>query len=326
MISSLNPQSQRFLADLARVQERIDTASRQISSGKRVNVPSDAPDMISELLQLRATLQRNTQITANLSVAQADANVSESALSSATQLMDRAVTLASQGATGTMDATGRLSLANEVQSIQEQIVSYSQTQSAGRFVFSGDQETVPAYRMDLTNANFGVDANGNINGDGTGTGAGVDRLINPMSSTRVVENPIGGTFPVSQTAQQIFDNRNPDDTLAPDNVFAALNSLRTALLNNNASAVNTSIASLKQASDHLNTSLAFYGTVQNRIQSAANSGANYDLQIRTQMSQKEDADVVAASLELSQGTTQLQASFQMEGRIPRTSLFDFLTP
>src|SRR4029077_8331536 len=127
-------------------------------------------------------------------------------------------------------------------------------------------------------------------------------------------------------AQQIFDNRNPDDTLAPDNVFAALNSLRTALLNNNASAVNTSIGSLKQASDHLNTALAFYGTVQNRIQSAANSGANYDLQIRTQMSQKEDADVVAASLELSQGTTQLQASFQMEGRIPRTSLFDFLTP
>ena len=323
---SLNPQSQRFLADLARVQESIDSASRQITSGKRVNVASDAPDVISELLQLRATLYRNTQITANLSVAQTDANLSESALSSATQLMDRAVTLAAQGATGTMDTAGRLSLANEVQAIQEQMVSYSQTQSAGRFVFSGDRETVPAYRIDLTNANYGVDASGNVNGDGTGTGAGVDRLINPMTATRVVESPVGGTFLVSQTAQQIFDNRNPDDTLATDNVFAALNSLRTALLNNDAGAVNTSIGSLKQASDHLNTALSFYGTVQNRLQGAVNSAANYDLQIRTQISQKEDADVVAASLELSQGTTHLQASFQMEARIPRTSLFDFLAP
>src|SRR5579864_1881759 len=94
MISSLNAQSQRFLADMERVQETIASASRQISSGKRVSVASDAPDAIGELLQLRAALQKNTQITANLGLAQTDANVAESAISSATQLMDRAVTLA----------------------------------------------------------------------------------------------------------------------------------------------------------------------------------------------------------------------------------------
>src|SRR5579864_9040088 len=147
MISSLNAQSQRFLADMERVQETIASASRQISSGKRVSVASDAPDAIGELLQLRAALQKNTQITANLGLAQTDANVAESAISSATQLMDRAVTLAAQGATATMDAAGRLSLANEIQSIQDQMVSYSLTQSAGRYVFSGDQETVPSYRL-----------------------------------------------------------------------------------------------------------------------------------------------------------------------------------
>ncbi len=325
MISSLNPQSQRFLADMERIQETIASASQQISSGKRVNVASDAPDVISELLQLRSALGRNTQITANLGVALTDANLAESSLSSATQLMDQAVTLAAQGATGTMDATGRLNLANQVQAIQEQMVGYSLTQSAGRYVFSGDQETVPAYRLDLSNANYGVDANGNPNGDGTGTGAGVDRLINPTAATRLVEDPAGGTFPVSQTAQQIFDDRNPDDTLAPDNVFAALNNLHTALLNNDANGVNTSIGSLKLASEHLNTALAFYGTVQDRIQSGTNSAANYDVQIRTQISQKEDADVAAASLELSQGTAQLQAGFEMEARIPHTSLFDFLS-
>ncbi|PWU01397.1 MAG: hypothetical protein C5B51_23065 [Terriglobia bacterium] len=325
MITNLSPRDLRFLADLERVQQRISDASRQVSSGKRVNVASDDPDIVTELLQLRAAKQRNSQITSNLGVAQADASVAESALSSATQLMDRARTLAAQGATGTMDANGRLSLAGEVESILEQMVSLSQSQSAGRYVFSGDHETDPSYRLDLDNTNYGVDANGNQNGDGTGTGAGVDRLINPIQATRVVEDPAGGSFPVSETAQQIFDNRNPDDTLAPDNVFASLYNLRTALLNNDVNGINAALTPIEKASDHLNTALGFYGTVLNRIQSASTSAANYDLQITTQISQREDADVAAASLEMSQGTAQLQAAFEMQSKIPHSSLFDFLT-
>jgi flagellin-like hook-associated protein FlgL len=47
--------------------------------------------------------------------------------------------------------------------------------------------------------------------------------------------------------------------------------------------------------------------------------------LRTEISQKEDSDVAAAALELSEGTTQLQAAFQAEAKIPRTTLFDYLT-
>lgn len=319
MISNLSPQAQHFLADMERVQAMVADASRQVSSGKKVNVASDAPDIISHLLQLRANLQKNTQISHNLGIAQADANVSESALSSATQLMDRALTLAAQGATATTDADGRASLAAEIQSIQEQMVAYSLTQSAGRYVFSGDLETMPAYAVDLNNVN----ASGN--GDGTGTGAGVDQLIT-AGSTRAVENPAGGSFAVSMTAQQIFDTRDPADPtqMAPDNVFASLDNLRLALLANDTSAINSSIDETRQASLHLNDCLAFYGTVQNRIEDATNFAGNYDIQLQTQIGQLEDADIAAASLELSQGTAQLQAGFQMEARIPRTTLFDFL--
>lgn len=306
MVSNLSPQSQYFLADINNVQQMISAASREISSGKQVTQASDAPDVVSELLQLRTAEQKNSQITSNLTLAQSDANVAESALSSATQLMDRAVTLATQGATATTDATGRQSLAGEVESILDEMVSYSQTQSAGRYVFSGDQDAAASYRVNLGNPN------------------GVDRLITP-TATRQVENPAGGTFTVSETAQTIFDDRNADDSLASDNVFAAVNGLRTALLNNDQAAVSESITSLHQASDHLNVCLAFYGDVQNRIRDASNFAANYEVQLKTQISQKEDADVAAASLELSEGTAQIQAAYAMEARIPRTTLFDFLT-
>ena len=317
MISNLSPQSQNFLVDIERIQQSVAQASQQVSSGLRVNAPSDAPDVISNLLQLRSSLQRNTQITSNLGAATTDANVAESTLDSATQLMDQAVTLAAQGATATMTASDRQNLAGQVQAVEEQMFGYSQAQSAGRYVFSGDQETQPTYQLDLANANVPP------NGTGTGTGAGVDLLITP-SNTRVVEDPAGGTFPVSMTAQKIFDDRNPDGTLAPDNVFKALDGLRNALLNNDQNAITASTATLRTASDHLNTCLAFYGTTQNRLQAATSFASSYDIQIRTQVSQIEDADVVAASLELSQGTTHIQAAFQMEANIPHTTLFDFL--
>lgn len=306
MISNLNPQDQYFLASVDRVQTMVSEASQQMSSGKRVNVASDDPDVVSELLQLRSSLQKNTQITANLTLAQSDANIAQSALNSATQLMDTAVSLASQGATATTDAAGRQSLAGQVESVLEEMVSYSRTQSAGRYVFSGDQDTAPAYQLDLANSN------------------GVDQL-SAASATRLVENPAGGSFAVSQTAQQIFDDRNPDGTPASDNVFAALNGLRNALLNNDTSAITTSIDSLKQASNHLNSSLAFYGNVQNRIQDATSFAGNYDVQLQTQISQLQDADVASAALELSQGNVQIQAAFQMEANLPRTTLFSYLS-
>lgn len=305
MITSLDAQSQFFLTEMDRVQQRLATAEQQVTSGKRVNVASDAPDVVSSLLRLRSALQRNAQIQTNLGLAQTAANVADDTLSSSIQLLDRALTLGAQGATATQDAAARRGLAINVQSLQEQLVGLSQTQSGGRYLFSGDQETLPAYQLNLDNPN------------------GVDRLMT-MSSTRVVENPAGGTFLASKTAEEIFDHRNLDDTLAPDNAFAALNNLRLALENNDVPGIQAAISSIQVASEHVNSSQAFYGSMQNRLQDSVNFANKYDIQIRTELSQKEDADVAAASLEFSQGSVQLQAAFQMQGQLPRTTLFDFL--
>ena len=69
---------------------------------------------------------------------------------------------------------------------------------------------------------------------------------------------------------------------------------------------------------------AFYGAVENRIRDGQAFGDKYDIDLRTQLSQKQDADVAAAAIELSQGTTQLQAAFQMRAAMPHKSLFEFI--
>ncbi len=225
--------------------------------------------------------------------------------------MDRAQTLATQGADTSLDATDRASIADQVQSLLQQMVALSNTSVQGRHIFSGDQGQSLAYQL-----NTGVDTIGN----------GVTQ-VSTSAATRQVEDPAGGAFSVSETAQQVFDTRNADGSCAADNVFAALNALQLALRNAtgaDTSGIVAAAANLTQASVRLNSAQAFYGGVENRIQNAQTFASNRDTQLRTQISGIEDADVASAALELTQANTQLSAAFQAQARMPTKTLFDYL--
>ena len=98
------------------------------------------------------------------------------------------------------------------------------------------------------------------------------------------------------TAQQIFDDQDPTTGHpATDNVFNALNTLVTALQNNDTAGITNSIALLQAASVHLNTMQAFYGNLEDQIQSANTYASNYNVQLETEISNIQDADIPSAA-------------------------------
>jgi len=305
MISNLSPTSQLLLADMSRIQQQLTDANLEVSSGRKLNVASDSPADVQPVLQLRAEQARNKQIQSNLTQAQTEATSADSALSKAITLLDNAVSLGSQGASDTQTAATRQTIAQQVESVLEEMVSYSQTQVQGRYIFSGDQSQNPTYQVDLMASN------------------GIDQLSQAPATQRV-EDPAGGSFAASKTAAEIFDDTNPDGTPAADNVFAALNSLRTALLNNDQPGIASAVTALQSASDHLNNMEEFYGTVENRIQDATTFANSYDSKLTQQLSDKQDADVTSAAMALTQAGTAMQASMTMQGKTPHSTLFDFL--
>jgi flagellar hook-associated protein 3 FlgL len=306
MITNVDPQNALFLNGIDRIENEISQASNQVSSGLQITAASDSPDQIGTLLQLRANLAQNTQVQSNLTLAQTNAQSADNALSASIQLMDTATSLASQGASATVDATTRASLAQQVQSILQQMVSYSQTNVQGVYIFGGDQNNTPQYTWDPTQA---------------------DPVVTQQTSasTAQIENPAGGTFQASLTAQQIFDDQDPATGLpATDNVFNALNTLVTALNNNDTAGITNSIPLLQAASVQLNTSEAFYGNLEDQLQDASTYASNYSVQLQTEISNIQDADIPTAATELTQANTQLQAAMQMEGQLPQSSLFNYL--
>jgi flagellar hook-associated protein 3 FlgL len=300
MIRTLDPSSEAFLRNVNRIGERMEVAQRRIATGKRVNSISDDPDHISTLLQARANLEAAGQIQANLGRIRAESDAAEQALQTSVRLVERARVLGSQGLTGTATPGSRTALAAEVGAILEQLVGITRTTVEGRYVFSGDSDQQAPYSIDL-NQDPPISAY---------SGGGV---------TRFIQHPNGTRFSVARTAQDIFAASDPRN-----NVFQSLNTLRTALADNNEEGIAGALTSVMSSLDHLNGQLAYYGTVQNKVAEAADFGSKLQLQIKTHLSQLEDADLTESILDLNLAQVQLQAALKAKASVPRISLFDFI--
>ena len=63
---------------------------------------------------------------------------------------------------------------------------------------------------------------------------------------------------------------------------------------------------------------------QNRVQDAQTLASQQSVQLQTELSQTQDADITQVAVQLTQDQTNLQAAMTAEGQLPKTSLFNFL--
>ena len=300
MALGIDAATQQFLADIATVQARSEKAQRQLSTGLRITVASDSPDEISQLLQVRVDLQHNEQLSSNLRRVKMEVDTAEQSLRHAVTLMDRVKVLGTEGANGTQTAEANAIVGGEVSTLMERLVSISNTVVDGRHIFSGDSDQANAYALDGARWN-GVSWYGG------------------SAATRQAQHPSGTLFPISKSAQEIFD-----DPSVQNNVFGAVNSLRVALMNNDSAGIKTAVGNLNSAANFLNSKLAFYGTVQNQVQEASDYASKQDVRLKSELSNLQDADITQAITELTQAKYTQQAAMQARASVPKTSLFDYL--
>jgi flagellar hook-associated protein 3 FlgL len=302
MFPNISGANQSYLANLMRTQAQMDQAQTEVSSGFKVQKPSDDPGAVAAILQVQADIGRNQQVQSNLGSAKAELGTADSALQSAVLQVESALSMAAQGATSTATASVRANIAVQVAGVQQALVGISQTQVNGRFIFSGDQDTGPAYQLDSSQAN------------------GVKQLIT-APATRVIVDSTGTTISVAKTAQEIFDN----GTSAAGNVFAAVNSLLTALRNNDANGIAQAATDLHAADTHLNDQLAFYGAAENRVAAATDLAQKFQTEQQGQLSQLRDADIPTVAIQLNQAQLAEQAALSVEAKVSQNkNLFSYI--
>ncbi len=109
--------SRGILDDVNSAGNRLARTQQKLASGKELTRPSDDPTAVARALQMRTAMEGAQQHQRTVGQSQGWADVTDSALESINDALQRARALAVQGANGTLDQGQRDALKREVTSL-----------------------------------------------------------------------------------------------------------------------------------------------------------------------------------------------------------------
>ncbi len=286
-----------LLASMNTLRTQQNQLIEQLSTGKRVNRPSDDAPAASLLAQMQTRNTEDDAYVANVGSLTAEMQTIDSSLSSVVTDLSQAITLGVEGATGTSNATNQATLANEVRQIQQGILAVANLTYQGKYVFAGTATSTKPYTADATTTSgFRYDGNSQVN---------------------QVEIAANRSVAVNVPGSQLFSASGAD-------VFQALTDLATALDGGQSTAIATATAAVRTAYDQVNSARAFYGDTVN-VLSADNSFLEQEqLQFSQQQTALVGADTATTITELVTTQTAYQGTLSAVSKVLQTSLLEYL--
>ena len=139
---------QQGLNGILQQQARLSQTQLQLSTGKRINSPSDDPVGAARLQELERNIALQDVYDRNTSRTRQRLQVAETAVQSASDVIQRVRELTVQAANDTLNANNRAQIAVELRQRLDQLVGIANTRDGdGEFIFAGAQaRTTPFVR------------------------------------------------------------------------------------------------------------------------------------------------------------------------------------
>lgn len=285
--------SQRHvLADLRRVQERLSDAQSQVSSGKRVERPSDDPLAAERATRLRDELATTSAYRTGVDESRSWLDATDGALQSLNDIVQTARQLTVQAANGATTPAARQSIKTQVDALTEQLKTTLNSAYDGRYLFSGTATDTAPYDVNSASPDaYQGDANP------------VVRQIGPGVSVQV--------------------NVTADDLLS--GLLPAMRALSSHLAANDAAALQTTdLRAIDAGLDTIVTARSQIGAVTNRVDAAGLRLDDLHDVTKAFLSTTEDADLPQALVDLSAQQNALQSALRGGSTLIQQSLMDFL--
>ncbi|MBY6258940.1 flagellar hook-associated protein FlgL [Phytobacter diazotrophicus] len=284
----------------------------QMSTGQRVNKPSDDPIAASQAVVVSQAQQQNEQYKTARTFATQKVSLEENVLSQVTTAVTAAHTSLVAAANGTLSDDDRASMATELQGVRDQLLNLANsTDGNGRYIFGGYKTDTPPFN-----------AAGAYNGGNVAISQQVD------ASRSMV---------IAHTGNQVFNSitsnaiPEPDGSTSQTNVFSMLDDAIAALkvpVSGDEAAQAVSQAALDKANRGLTNSLNNVSTVRAQLGTQLQELTNLDelgddrsLSLKTQMSDLVDVDWNSVISSYTMQQTALQASYKTFSDMQGMSLF-----
>jgi flagellar hook-associated protein 3 FlgL len=276
--------------------ERFFRAQQTVTTGKRLNRPSDDPAALPDDLSLRTSIDNLAQFQKNLSDAKGFLGASDVAVGSAVSVVRNARILALQGSTDGASSEHRENLARQVDGLIESLATVANTNYGSRYLFGGQHTTQAPFQLKAGDYEYrgGTRAKGNA-----------DLKIDTAPQQPIVINLPG---------DEVFKE-----------AFKALKELKTNLQYGQPARISEeSLPQLDKALDRLISIQADFGAKGQQVKATSERYARMETEYTAFLSNIEDADIPTAIVELSTAQTAYQAALTASSRSFQQSLLDFL--
>ena len=361
--------SNRFLyyqlvKDIGNSTEKLFNLNGQISSGKRLNKPSQDPIGMSRVLIYRSELNSFDQFKSTIDQANGWLSRTDSIFTDVDDVLGRASELAVQQASATATADTREGAAEEIEELREMIIGLANSKYANKYMFGGTMTQTPPFISvdvgdwqadvsEIAAAAPGAPADGDryINStdnhiyqyDG-GTTTWVDQGAPTEGMSAIVDNEnelyvfnegawvpqYGGnssTFSVKIGKEDTIEQNIPGNEVFRDeagDIYMTLMRLEKALRGNDQEGISDELSEIENSSKLLLNKLARIGATVNRLDQTKAILERAGIDTQESTSAIEDLDYAEAITQLKNQQTIYQATLQSASMITSLSLVDYV--
>jgi len=287
----------RLLTDLNASTQKLAKYQRQISSGRRIERPSDDPLATHTAMRLRGELMGLSNDQRSISDAKGWLDTTEAALGQITDIAQRARELALKGSNDVMSQSYRNKIADESDQLIESANSAANASYGGRFVLSGTRTDVQPYVAGAVDTWAGD------------TGGTIYRQVGP-----------GVSIAVNVRGEDVLGSGGTDGKLL-STLRSLANNLRTGNMTN---LRGSDIGALSTNLEQITSARGITGALTTRIESASARLAQVAEATTGLLSESEDTDIAAALIQLNTQQTVYRAALQSGQSLIQPSLLDFL--
>lgn len=277
------------LGGVTRGLSNLEEATRKVTSGLRVERPSDDPVATSGIMRSSSGLRAIDQYLRNLSTAESRLAVEDDVLNQLGNVLSRARELGVGQGTDTATAETRMTARVEVNGLIETVRALGNSRLGEAWVFGGDEANRPPFSE--------------------------DPLVPLPGGEGAVEIAAGQTVQTAHSAQTIFADTGALDALAR---------LASALEQDSRPAIAEALVELESAFSSVQQLVGEVGGRLNRVDVARENLTALDTSLRTHRSDLQDIELEEAMSDLVRQQVAYQTALASNARILSLNLTDYL--
>ena len=329
---------QRELGNITQRQQDISKTSMQVSTMKRVVVPSDDPVASARALEVQQSKDLNTRYKENGTKVNESLDLADSCMSDVTSALQRVKELVVSAGSPALNDANLKAIAGEIRTQYTQIfATANKKDGTGEYIFAGGQGKMQPF----------------VENTGVGTNYGSEENISYVGDTtqRTMQITSSRYMAMSETGDNIFvDVKGADSDPNSVSMFKTLNDLVVALekgrgsnefkvqigggsteSSNPADGSTTSVNKLgvglqrlDSAINNISTIRASIGSRMREVEASQEVADTLDLHYSTQLQDLQDADYPKILSDLSLQRTLLDAAYVAFQKVQGANLFQYL--